>query len=49
MKANGKSIIQSYRSNDLSIYKLAFMTDKCSYCLYSMPQLVLHELGELTQ
>ena len=24
------------------------MTDKCSYYLYSMPQLVQHELGELT-
>lgn len=24
------------------------MTDKCSYYLHSMPQLVQHELGELT-
>lgn len=48
IKANGKSIIQSYRSNDLSIHKLAFMTDKCSYYLHSMSQLVQCELGELT-
>lgn len=48
MKANGKSIIQSYRSNGLSIYKLACMMDKCSYYLYNMPQLVQHKHGELT-